>query len=108
MVHKAFLLWGSRLDEVSFMIASHLKILGLYLLKVYWLMFLFPLVLNVGNITENFSKKIYLANAMDGEKQRGIGCNISLQIQSWQIFIEKMHSTFLVPRATVSSYLGPL
>lgn len=54
----------------------------------------FPLVLNVGNITENFSKKICLTNAMDEEKQRGIGCNISLQFQSWQIFIEKMHSSF--------------
>ena len=74
------IIWGGAQDistlgalhEVSFMIGSNLNILGLYLLNTYNLMFLFPLFLNIGNITKTFSRKLYLTNEntkMKGSKE---------------------------------------
>lgn len=40
------------------MSACNLKILGLYLLTIYYLIFCYPLVVNVGHITETFSRKV--------------------------------------------------
>ena len=75
MVHRTFLLWG-RLDGVSFMMASDLKILESYLLKICYSMFLFLLVLNVDHITKTFSGKIFLANANARMKRSKEGMNV--------------------------------
>lgn len=75
MVHRTFLLWG-RLDGMSFMMASDLKILESYLLKICYSMFLFPLVLNVDHITKTFSGKIFLANANARMKRSKEGMNV--------------------------------
>lgn len=95
MVPRTFLLWGG-LGEVKFMIAFNLKILGLYLLNTYNLMFLFSLFLNIGHITETFSRKLCLTNANARMRRSKEGVDI-IRPSKLKAVTEKVYISFLVP-----------